>query len=128
MRIFICSVGIKYINAAEHMMNIHSCLEQNNIPDCRMNGGSLRFWEAQYDVMIKANFMNSPHGWTAWTIYAKYYLYLLTGKVHYLIEIINAMGTCVQLMNLKGEMRWAFMCDPYICSYFRCIKTCLWWV
>lgn len=104
----------EYIKAAEHMINIHSCLEQNIIPDARMNGCSLRFWEAQYDVLFKANFMNSPHGWTAWTIYAKYYLFELTGKVKYLKEAANSMGACVQLMDLDGNLRWAFCADPYI--------------
>ncbi len=106
----------EYIEAAEHMMNIHSCLEQRFIPDCRMNGGSLRFWEAQYDVMIKANFVNSPHGWSAWTTYAKHYLYLLTGNEHYLIEMLNSMGACVQLMDTNGNLRWAFAADPQICA------------
>jgi len=104
----------KYINAAEYMINIHKCLEQSKAPDCRFNSCSLRFWEAQYDVMIMHNFVNSPHGWTAWTIYAKYYLYLLTGKIEYLKSAVNAMGACTQLMTLDGDLRWAFAVDPYI--------------
>lgn len=104
----------KYINAAEYMINVHKCLEQTKAPDCRFNSCSLRFWEAQYDVMIMHNFVNSPHGWTAWTIYAKYYLYLLTGKVEYLKSAVNAMGACAQLMTLDGKLRWAFAVDPYI--------------
>lgn len=104
----------QYIKAAEHMLKIHHCLEQNIIPDAKMNGCSLRFWEAQYDVLFKANFMNSPHGWTAWTIYAKYYLFMLTGKVKYLKEAANAMGACIQLMDLNGNLRWAFCAEPYI--------------
>ena len=60
-----------YIEAAEYMMAIHSCLEQQLIPDSRCNGASLRFWESQYDVMIRANMLNSPHGWTAFTAYGK---------------------------------------------------------
>ncbi len=52
------------------MMQSHRCLEQLLIPDARMNGATLRFWEAQYDVLIggSLNMMNSPHGWTAWLI------------------------------------------------------------
>ena len=103
-----------YIDAAEYMINRHCCLEQNIIPDARMNGCSLRFWEAQYDVLFKANFMNSPHGWTAWTIYAKYYLYMLTGKAKYLKEAANAMGACAQLIDLDGNLRWGFCVEPYI--------------
>ena len=61
-------------------MEIHACLEQQIIPDCRCNGASLRYWESQYDVMVMGNMLNSPHGWSAWTAYAHYYLYLLTKK------------------------------------------------
>lgn len=104
----------KYIDAAEFMLNKHLCLEQKLIPDCRMRNGSLRYWEAQYDVLTKPNMMNSPHGWTAWTMYAKYYLYLLTGKVEYLKDLMDGMGACVQLMDLNGNLRWGFVCDPYI--------------
>ena len=104
----------KYINAAEYMMNKHRCLEQNNIPDCRMNGASIRYWEAQYDVNYKGNMLNSPHGWTAWTLYAKFYLFLLTGKAIYLKELENGIGACIQLMNLDGDLRWAFICEPHL--------------
>ena len=44
-----------YIEAAERMMRIHTCLEQQLVPDCRCNGASLRYWESQYDVMVMAN-------------------------------------------------------------------------
>ncbi len=104
----------KYIRAAEYMNKIHACLEQNIVPDCRMNGGTLRFWEAQYDVMLRTNLVCSPHGWTAWSAYAKYYLYLLTGKELYLQQLFNTLGACVQLMDLGGNLRWAFAADPYI--------------
>ncbi|MGM9589149.1 MAG: hypothetical protein ACI3W5_07085 [Faecousia sp.] len=103
-----------YIAATEYMMKLHSCLEQQLIPDCRMNGGSLRYWESQYDVMIRANMMNSPHGWTGWTGYAYYYLYLLTGKKSYLLNLMNLMGSCVQLIDDNDNLRWAFCGQPYI--------------
>lgn len=106
----------KYIKAAEYMNKKHSCLEQKLVPDCRMNGASLRFWEAQYDIMFHKNFICSPHGWSAWTAYAKYYLYLLTGKEIYLKELFNCIGSCVQLMSEDGNLRWAFANDPYICG------------
>ena len=103
-----------YIRAAEYMMKIHSCLEQQLIPDARCNGASLRYWEAQYDVMIRVNMLNSPHGWTGWTGYAKYYLYLLTGKKEYLADLMNLMGSCVQLMDENGELHWAYCSQPYV--------------
>lgn len=106
----------EYIKAAEHMIDIHNCLEQTLIPDCRMRGASLRFWEAQYDVMIRANFFNSPHGWSAWTSYAYYYLYMLTGKREYLVNLMNITSACVQLISEKGELRWAFCAQPYVKS------------
>jgi hypothetical protein len=96
------------------MMKIHSCLEQQLIPDCRCNGASLRYWESQYDVMIRINMMNSPHGWSGWTGYAKYYLYLLTGKKEYLVGLLNLMGSCVQLIDENGELRWSYCSQPYI--------------
>lgn len=103
-----------YVEAAEYMMKVHSCLEQQLIPDCRCNGASLRYWESQYDVMIRVNMLNSPHGWTGWTGYAKYYLYLLTGKKEYLLSLQNVMGSCAQLIDEKGNLRWAYCSQPYI--------------
>ncbi len=103
-----------YIRAAEYMMKLHSCLEQQLIPDSRCNGASLRYWEAQYDVMIRVNMLNSPHGWTGWTGYAKYYLYLLTGKKEYLVDLMNLMGSCVQLIDENGELHWAYCSQPYV--------------
>lgn len=104
----------KYIDAAEYMMRKHMCLEQKNIPDCRMRGGSLRFWESQYDVLTTPNMMSSPHGWTAWTLYGKYYLYLLTGKEEYLRELMDGLGSCSQLVTSDGKLRWGFISDPCI--------------
>ncbi len=103
-----------YIAAAEYMIAKHACLEARIVPDYRMRGGSLRFWEAQYDVMTFANFMNSPHGWTAWTAYATYYLYLLTGEEQYLADTYNTLGACTALMREDGELAWAFAVDPWI--------------
>lgn len=103
-----------YVEAAEKMMEIHACLEQQIIPDCRCNGASLRYWESQYDVMAMANMLNSPHGWSAWTAYAHYYLYLLTGKKQYLVSLMNCMGSCAQLVSLDGELRWGYCSQPYV--------------
>lgn len=108
----------KYILAAKHMMEVHACLEQNIIPDARMRGGSLRFWEAQFDVLAEGNMFSSPHGWTAWTAYALYYLYLLCGEKEYLIRLINTIGACLQLMSLNGELRWGFICEPQVKAKF----------
>ncbi len=104
----------EYIKAAEYMLSIHSCLEQQLIPDCRMNGASIRYWESQYDVMIRENMFNSPHGWTGWTLYAHYYLYMLTGKKKYLMSLMNGMGAGSQLIDENGNLRWAFCAAPYI--------------
>ena len=83
-----------------------------------MNGGTLRFWEAQYDVEMQLtgdspNMMNSPHGWSAWNIYALFNLYELTGDQQYLERGMNALGSCAQLMGIEGTLRWAFIADPY---------------
>ena len=104
----------KFAEAASYMMDKHRCLEQRLIPDCRMRGATLRYWEA-LDIYFTPNqVMNSPHGWTAWKVYALCYLYLLTGEEHYLDEMMETLGACVQLMELDGHLRWGFMPDPYI--------------
>ncbi len=104
----------KYIDAAEHMIGVHRCLEQLETPDCRARGGSIRYWEAQYDILFIKNLQTSPHGWSAWLLYALYYLYLLTAKKEYLTLFMDGMGAAIQLMNLEGELRWAFVTDPWI--------------
>jgi hypothetical protein len=105
-----------YAQAARKMLFAHHCLEQLLIPDCRMNGATLRFWEAQYDTLIgkSLNMMDSPHGWSAWLIPALWYQYLLTGEEVWLEKAMNAMGSCAQLIDgHTGQLRWAFVPDPY---------------
>jgi len=105
----------KYKAAAEYMIKKHACLEQTLIPDCRMNGCTIRYWEAQYDVLLDKNMINSPHGWTSWKTYATWYLYQLTGKIKYLKETMDTLGACMQLLDLEtGRLRWAFIADPCI--------------
>ena len=108
------SVRKRMTEAARYMMDKHRCLEQRLIPDCRMRGATLRFWEA-LDVYFSPNqVMNSPHGWTAWKMYAIYYLYKLTGEESYRRDLEDTMGACVQVMNLDGHLRWGFIPDPYV--------------
>lgn len=107
----------KYLDAALHFARGHRCLSQLLVPDCRMNGGSLRFWEAQYDILASPNMMNSPHGWSAWRIYGLYYLYLLTGEPDWLRQAMDALGACVQLIDAdSGTLRWSFVSDPFIAA------------
>lgn len=104
------------VGAASYMQK-HGALEQQLIPDSRMNGATLRFWEAQYDTLVTAepnNMMNSPHGWSAWNIYGLFNMYELTGKAEYLKRGMNAIGSCAQLMGFDGNLYWAFIADPYI--------------
>ena len=105
----------KYLKAAEYLVDSHRCLSQLMIPDSRVHGASIRFWESQYDILIYPNFVNSPHGWSAWRIYGLKYLYLLTGNERYLADMMNGMGSCAQLLNPKtGVLNWAFVSDPYV--------------
>lgn len=79
-----------------------------------MRGATLRYWEF-LDIYFSPNqAMNSPHGWTAWKIYAVYYLYRLTGKQEYLTDLLDTMGACAQLMTPDGHLRWGFIPDPYV--------------
>lgn len=105
----------KYLDAALYLANGHRCLSQIIVPDSRMNGGSLRFWESQYDILAKSSMLSSPHGWSAWRIYGLWYLYLLTGQEDYLRQVMNALGSCVQVIDAdSGELRWGFVPDPYV--------------
>lgn len=101
--------------AALYMIKKHRCLEQNVVPDCRMRGATLRFWEARYDVIANHNMISSPHGWTSWKVYATYYLYLLTGDVEWLKATMDTLGACMQSLDVETEqLRWGFIVDPYI--------------
>ena len=108
-----------YIEAAEALLEKHRCLERLGSADARSRNTTVRFWEAQYDVLIPANMINSPHGWTGWKIYGVWYLYLLTGKAEYLEDAMETLGSCAQLIDLDGTLRWAFIPDP-------CISSGLW--
>ena len=105
----------RYKEAALSILKQHRCLEQLEIPDARMRSGTLRFWEAQYDVLIKNNFFSSPHGWSSWSTYANYYAYLLTGDTKYLIRTFNGLNAAMQMIDLQnGKLRWAFAVNPYL--------------
>ncbi len=104
-----------YTDAMLRQLESHNCLTQLQIPDARRRGGTMRYWEAQYDVHMMPNMFNSPHGWSAWRAYATYYAYLLTGDEKWLLETWNAMGAFANLLDYKtGELRWAYVLDPYI--------------
>jgi hypothetical protein len=105
----------KFTDAAAFFASAHRCLDQIVTPDARQNGGTLRFWEAQYDIITIPNMMSSPHGWSAWNIYSRWYLYQLTGNVEYLRQAMNALGSCAQIIDsASGDLRWAFVSDPFI--------------
>lgn len=103
------------VQIAEYLMRKHRCLEQFLSNDCRTHGATERFWETMYDVLIRKNAMSSPHGWTAWKIYAAYYLYLLTWKEGYLSDVFDTLGACLQLVDFKNDrLNWAFVADDLL--------------
>lgn len=104
-----------YADAMMQILQSHDCLTQLRVPDARRRGGTMRYWEAQYDVQMLPNMFNSPHGWSAWRAYATYYAYLLTGQERWLQESFNAMGAFSNLIDYRsGDLRWAFVVDPYL--------------
>ncbi len=105
----------QFLKVALELYNKHRCLTQLIIPDARMNGATLRFWESQYAINLMHNLMDSPCGWSMWEVYGTWYLYLLTGKKKFLIQTINGLAAGAQLLNVKtGELYFAFTPDPYI--------------
>lgn len=104
-----------YLESIIRYMDGHESLEQLVVPDARMRGGTLRFWESQYDILMQPNFFNSPHGWTSWNTYATYYRYLLTGDPKFLVRTMNALGAAAQMVDHDtGELRWSFVSNPRI--------------
>lgn len=104
-----------YTDAMLQILDSHDCLTQLRVPDARRRGGTMRYWEAQYDVQMLPNMFNSPHGWSGWRAYATYYAYLLTGDERRLKETYNAMGAFSNLIDYRtGDLRWAFVVDPYL--------------
>lgn len=105
----------QYTEALLPILESHSCLTQLKVPDARRRQGTLRYWEAQYDVQMLPNMFNSPHGWSGWRAYATYYAYLLTGEEKWLLQTFNAMGAFANLIDYKsGDLRWAFVVDPHL--------------
>lgn len=104
-----------YRDAMLKILNSHDCLAQLRVPDARRRGGTMRYWEAQYDVQMLPNMFNSPHGWSGWRAYATYYAYLLTGDERWLRESYNAASAFTCLVDYRtGDLRWAFVVDPYL--------------
>lgn len=111
----------RYTQAMLKVLNSHDCLTQLRVPDARRRGGTMRFWEAQYDVQMLPNMFNSPHGWSAWRGYATYYAYLLTGDERWLRETFDAMGAFANLIDPQtGDLSWAFISDPYVTAEQAC--------
>jgi len=104
-----------YTDALLRLLASHDCLTQLQVPDARRRGGTIRFWEAQYDVLMLPNMISSPHGWSAWRAYATLYAWLLTGDERWKTETLNAMGSFANLIDAQTkELRWAFVPDPKI--------------
>ncbi len=105
----------EYATTAVQLLAAHACLTRSLDTDCRSIGGTARWWEAWGDEKRSAQMMTSPHGWAGWTLYGDYYVYLLTGEEKYLRELMNAMGTCTQLLDWpSGLLRQAFVVDPHV--------------
>lgn len=105
----------RYVKAMLEILDGHDCLTQLRVCDGRRRGGTMRFWEAQYDVHMLPNMISSPHGWSAWRGYASYYAYLLTGEERYLIDTFDLASSLASLIDHKsGKLRWAFVVDPDI--------------
>lgn len=110
-----------YTEAMLEILDSHDCLTQLRVPDARRRGGTMRFWEAQYDVQLLPNMFNSPHGWSAWRGYATYYAYLLTGEERWLRETFDALGAFANLVDAgSGDLSWAFISDPYVRAEQAC--------
>ena len=104
---------MKYQKPGLGYLQDHSCLTRLLDPDARSRGATSRFWECWGDLHSPIQAMLSPHGWSAWRMYASYYAYLLTGDYDRLQQLMDALGACTQLVDYpKGDLRYAFVIDP----------------
>lgn len=105
----------KYSVPGLQYLQDHACLTRLLDPDARSRGATSRFWECWGDIRSPFQAMLSPHGWSGWRLYASYYAYLLTGEEKRLVQLMDAMGSCTQLVNFPtGEVLYAFVTDPQI--------------
>ncbi|MCY2927765.1 MAG: hypothetical protein NT031_20465, partial [Planctomycetota bacterium] len=103
----------RFADAAEALMRSHRCLEWRG-PDCRTNGGTLRFWET-YWAIGWGNCLNTPHGWSAWAGWAWHALYLATGNALYFRRFRHGLTACLSLIDANsGEVYFCFTPDPTI--------------
>ncbi|MCY2930470.1 MAG: hypothetical protein NTV86_13415 [Planctomycetota bacterium] len=103
----------RFAATAEALMKSHRCLEWRG-PDCRTNGGTLRFWES-YWAIGWGNCLNTPHGWSAWAGWAWHALYLATGKPLYFRRFRHSLTACLSLIDANsGEVYFCFTPDPTI--------------
>ncbi|MFZ2654213.1 MAG: hypothetical protein WAX69_04810 [Victivallales bacterium] len=104
----------KHAVRAEEIMEGHRCLEWRGA-QAVTNGATIRFWESFWAIGWH-NCLNTPHGWSAWTGYAWYYLYLSTGRILYLDRFINNLASCLHLLNTReGDV---FFCYSPECHVF----------
>jgi hypothetical protein len=88
----------RFADMGQEMMQGHRCVEWRGA-DARTHGATIRFWESFWAIGM-ANFLNTPHGWSAWTAYAWYYLYLATGDVTHYHRFHNTLMTCLSLIDI----------------------------
>lgn len=105
----------RYRDAMLKLLEGHDCLTQLRVADGRRRGGTMRFWEAQYDVHVQPNMISSPHGWSAWRAYATYYAWLLTGDEKWLAQTFDAAASFAALVDFDTHrLNWAFVVDPAV--------------
>jgi len=75
----------RWVTLAAELMDFHSKLEMFGT-DARSDGSSLRFWESMYESDNYGPSINAGHGWTLWSAYARWELYLATGDSRHLFQ------------------------------------------
>ncbi|WP_176014423.1 hypothetical protein [Victivallis sp. Marseille-Q1083] len=91
----------EYLPAAEAVMRGHDCVEWRG-PDATTHGASVRFWETFWAIGWR-NCLNTPHGWSAWTGEAYYFLYLASGKLEYWRKFLMNLTACLHLFELRSS-------------------------
>ncbi len=103
----------EYAQAAKKIIAGHECLEWFS-PNSKTNGATVRFWETFWAIGWH-NTLSTPHGWSAWTGEAYYFIYLATGDTDYLRKFLNNLSACLSLIDVRmSSVYFCFTPESYV--------------
>lgn len=100
----------RYIDFADKIMKLHEAWSVS-VPDCRMNGSSMRWWETLWEGDGDGPAICAGHAWTIWRAEALFYLGILKGDRKALIDSWNGFVTNFSKTEPDGSMYACYEAD-----------------